>query len=269
MPVLSIITINYNNYSGLLKTITSVIAQVFTDYEYIIIDGGSTDGSVELIEQYAEQITAWSSEKDAGIFNAMNKGIAKSEGEYLLFLNSGDYLYDSTVLKTVFNTNLTQDIVYGNVVWQPVQYPGIYPDKLNFEFFINNALPHQASFIRKELFARVGLYDERYEMNSDWTFFLLAIYKFNCTYQHINEVITYCNTDGISLKEGSWDKIVILRKEVMRQNFAAFMEELNAFYSLRNELSLVKRTWGYRMQVKLRTAFSGVLQLIKPNKQLL
>ncbi|MDB5280350.1 MAG: hypothetical protein JWR61_5305 [Ferruginibacter sp.] len=269
MPALSIITISYNNHNGLFKTIPSVLNQTFTDYEYIIIDGGSNDGSTELIEKYAQQITYWVSEKDAGIFNAMNKGIAKAKGAYLLFLNAGDYLFDSAVLKNVFDTNPAEDIIYGNVVWDPVKYQGKYPAKLSFEFFINNALPHQASFIKKELFDRVGLYDERYEMNSDWTFFLLAIYKFNSTYKHIDLFITYCNTDGISLKEGSWEKIMIARKEVMQQHFAAFMHDFELFCSVRNELSLVKRTKGYRIHIKLRSMLTNIFKIIKPNKQLL
>jgi glycosyltransferase involved in cell wall biosynthesis len=87
---LSVITINYNNAIGLRKTIESVVNQTFRDYEYIIIDGGSTDGSVDVIKEYADKIDYWVSEPDKGIYNAMNKGVAAAHGEYTNFLNSGD-----------------------------------------------------------------------------------------------------------------------------------------------------------------------------------
>ena len=102
MPQLSIITINYNNLAGLQKTFESVFNQTFQDFEYIVIDGGSTDGSKELIEQYHDKIDYWVSEPDSGIYNAMNKGIVRANGEYLQFLNSGDSLLGENILKNVF-----------------------------------------------------------------------------------------------------------------------------------------------------------------------
>ena len=98
----SIITINYNNCEGLRRTIESVVNQTCHDFEYIIIDGGSTDGSVDVIKQYADQIDYWVSEPDKGIYNAMNKGVAVAKGEYCLFLNSGDSLHNNSALAKVF-----------------------------------------------------------------------------------------------------------------------------------------------------------------------
>jgi acetyltransferase-like isoleucine patch superfamily enzyme len=124
---LSIITINRNNAAGLRKTIESVVSQTYTDFEYIIIDGASTDDSVNIIKEYAEATLPcgeglgerlyWVSEPDKGIYNAMNKGILKANGEYCLFLNSGDWLYDNDVLNDVFSISPTEDIVYGNDVF--------------------------------------------------------------------------------------------------------------------------------------------------------
>ena len=96
---LSIITINYNNKEGLLKTILSVVNQNHHDYEYIIIDGGSNDGSVDIYKDYADKNDYWVSEKDKGIYNAMNKGIDVAKGEYCIFMNSGDTFYDSNTLQ--------------------------------------------------------------------------------------------------------------------------------------------------------------------------
>lgn len=101
MKQISIITINYNNASGLEKTIRSVVEQTYNEYEYIIIDGASSDKSKEVVQGYQQYIDFWCSEKDSGIYNAMNKGIQRASGEYLLFLNSGDILSDSAVLSDI------------------------------------------------------------------------------------------------------------------------------------------------------------------------
>ena len=114
MKPISIITINYNNASGLEKTIRSVVEQTYNEYEYIIIDGASLDKSKEVIQEYQRYIDFWCSEKDSGIYNAMNKGIQKASGEYLLFLNSGDVLHNSAVLAAIHGFLSVQDILYGD-----------------------------------------------------------------------------------------------------------------------------------------------------------
>ena len=108
---LSIITVNLNNLTGLQKTMQSVFEQTFTNYEYIIIDGGSTDGSKEWIAQHADKLAYWVSEKDGGVFNAQNKGIVKSKGEYLLFLNSGDYFYTVEAIGALIQNSNNIDII--------------------------------------------------------------------------------------------------------------------------------------------------------------
>lgn len=115
MKQISIITINYNNASGLRKTIKSVIEQTHNDYEYIIIDGASNDSSKDIIQEHQQYIHYWCSEKDTGIYNAMNKGIQKASGEYLLFLNSGDALNDSMVLSDIQKLLSGEDIIYGDL----------------------------------------------------------------------------------------------------------------------------------------------------------
>lgn len=254
MHKLSIITVNLNNAAGLQSTMDSVFAQTFTDYEYIVIDGGSSDGSEAIIATHADKLAFKVSEKDSGIFNAMNKGIANASGEYLLFLNSGDCLHDNFVLKEVFNKPLAEDIVYGNVVWKPAVpfHEGVFPDKLSFEYFTTYSLPHQASFTRKELFNIVGLYDEDQKIVSDWLFFFLAIYKFNCSYRHINRTVSTCDTTGLSLHADNWPKIVHAREVAIAKHFRAVAEDLKMLYSLQNELKLVKMTKGYRMHIMLR-----------------
>ena len=115
MPLISIITVNLNNLEGLKRTMTSVFEQTWQEYEYIIIDGGSTDGSKEYIESFSDKISVWVSEPDAGIYNGMNKGIKVANGEYLLFLNSGDHLFDNRVLDTNRKFLTLYDLVYFNL----------------------------------------------------------------------------------------------------------------------------------------------------------
>src|SRR4030043_464009 len=117
MPHLSIITINLNNAAGLRQTIESVINQTFSDYEYIIIDGGSTDGSVDVIKEYASKLRYWITEPDTGIYNAMNKGIMQAKGEYFQFLNSGDWFLNETILQKLFSVDHNADILYGDEYW--------------------------------------------------------------------------------------------------------------------------------------------------------
>ena len=113
---LSIITVNLNNAGGLQKTIESVVTQTWLDFELIIVDGDSTDGSVEVIQQFNDSAIPqfhWVSEPDSGVYQAMNKGIRMAQGEYLLFLNSGDFLVDSNVLSQVFKFGFSADILFG------------------------------------------------------------------------------------------------------------------------------------------------------------
>jgi len=108
---LSIITINYNNINGLVKTINSVVEQTFSNFEFIVVDGGSEDGSCQKLIELSEKMTSWISEKDNGIYHAMNKGIIKATGEYLLFLNSGDFFIENNILEKVFSTKHTDDFL--------------------------------------------------------------------------------------------------------------------------------------------------------------
>lgn len=186
---LSIITINLNNRGGLQKTINSVIAQSFHDYEWIVIDGGSTDGSKKLIEQYTDHFAYWVSEPDKGIYNAMNKGIMVSHGDYLLFLNSGDWLHNSTVLKEVFDTNPTEDIVYcddGGSTGMPKK-KGVQP-VIDFRLLYTYTICHQTIFHKRHLFDH-GLYDEKYKIVSDWKFLFEHLIKGNASYRKINIIL--------------------------------------------------------------------------------
>jgi glycosyltransferase involved in cell wall biosynthesis len=204
---LSVITVNLNNVDGLQKTMKSLLSQTWNDWEYIVIDGGSNDGSKEIIEESAnsdKRLSHWVSEKDDGIFNAMNKGVKVSTGDYLLFLNSGDYLNADTVLEEVFEGNqpkYTQDFICArcaisnNGVVEFITNP---PQNLTFKDFFNTTLAHQSTFIKKELFQKYGLYREDLKLKSDWEFFVRTIILNKCTTISIGVMLTNYNLDGVS-----------------------------------------------------------------------
>ena len=198
---LSIITVNLNNCEGLRRTIDSVVSQTYTDYEWIIVDGGSTDGSKELIEQNADRFSYWCCEPDNGVYAAMNKGISHANGEYVQFLNSGDWLYENDTLDRVFKiiNNKDADIYYGDMVQVNNGgrlNPCTYPDKLGFFYFPYGNICHQATFYRRNLFEQ-NHYDESFSIVSDWALNLNLLFK-GCTFKHIGQFIVYYDNLGRS-----------------------------------------------------------------------
>lgn len=214
MVKLSIITINYNNKVGLQRTIDSVIAQSYQDFEWIIIDGGSIDGSKELIEQNDVHISYWISESDKGIYNAMNKGIKVAHGEYLLFLNSGDYLAEKDVLYKVIPLLNGKDFYVGN------QLNGnklIMPNIDTVENLCNTmafwGLPHQSVFINKQIFAVYGLYCEELLIVADWWLFYNALILGQSTIAKLSILISVYDTHGISSVQ--YDYLTKEKKELL------------------------------------------------------
>lgn len=212
----SIITINYNNKDGLRKTIESVIHQTFRDFEYIIIDGGSTDGSTEVLKEFDKEITYWVSEPDKGVYNAMNKGILQSKGDYLNFMNSGDSFFDNDVLKNTL-PYLTADIVYGRLLYYNLKERSVYlKNTPNMLHFYENTLNHQSSFISRILFTN-SLYDEKYRIVSDWKFFMEKIVFENCSFTTMPIIVGYFEGGGISDTERDLDAKE--RKEILEKRF--------------------------------------------------
>jgi len=197
----SIITVNYNNCSGLRHTIESVLSQSCKDYEFIIIDAGSTDGSKELLEEYDSQIDYWVSEPDKGIYNGMNKGILKAQGDYINFMNSGDIFFNSRTLEKVSFVMDGSDIIVGcdyNI--DPITGESattILPIRVSFATFFMQTFPHQSSFIKRTLF-NFSPYDENYEIVADWKFFLEKVCFDGCSTQLINIAISQREQGGIS-----------------------------------------------------------------------
>lgn len=202
---ISIITVNYNNKKGLARTIESVLQQTFTNIEYIVIDGASTDGSVDIIKENKERITYWVSEKDGGIYDAMNKGILQATGNYCLFLNSGDFFINKDVLTKLFLDVMEceEDILIGRQKFisnsgKISKSPIIKVAELDMQYFISSTLPHQATFIKRDLLFKCGLYNENYRIVADWVFWIEAIVKNKCTVKVIPHYISYMEQGGVS-----------------------------------------------------------------------
>ena len=208
----SIITVNFNNKEGLRQTIESVIHQTFRDYEFIVIDGGSTDGSAEVLKEYGSQITYWVSEPDGGIYQGMNKGITKATGEFLNFMNSGDCFYSSEVLKKVSSYQSDADFIVGKDYHFNSEikkgHVSIQPPRTTMMHFFMATLDHQSSFIKRELF-KDSPYDESHRLVSDWIFFTEKIVKENKHVQFIPEIV--CRREEGGLSEQQWQKN---RKEI-------------------------------------------------------
>lgn len=194
----SIITINYNNKDGLERTINSVLGQTYIDFEYIIIDGGSTDGSVEVIKKYAAQIDYWVSEPDKGIYNAMNKGIGKATGDYLNFMNSGDTFHTSSVLEDIAKMSLDDDIIIGGYYDNKKNKPYIIPSQdVTLLTLLKFTINHQSTFYKNNLFNK-RLYDENYIIMADAKFNFQAIIFDDCSVKIINYVVADYDLNGIS-----------------------------------------------------------------------
>lgn len=207
---LSIITINYNNAEGLRKTMESVLAQTYTEIEYIIVDGASRDGSVDVIRELATRPTIkWVSEKDTGIYNAMNKGIRMATGEYIEILNSGDILFDANVTQRMIE-HLEQinsqneepiGILYGNMIKVNAQGKVVGKSgytEYSLRQFYSSTLNHDCAYIRRDLFEEYGLYDEQLKIVSDWKWYLQAIGLGRVKPEYVDIDVTMFDDGGIS-----------------------------------------------------------------------
>ena len=243
MPKLSIITINYNNLAGLQKTMQSVFEQTFTDYEYIIIDGGSKDGSKEYIEQFADKLAYWVSESDEGIYDALNKGSRIAKGEFLHHLNSGDIFHSKHALSLLFRENPMEDFVYCNQDL-PGYYLKQYPDTLSYNFFCRDAVPHQATVIKRSFFEVAGPFSEAYRMGGDYKFFLEAVFLKQCSYRHVPITLTSFDMSGISTthSEQLRNEFTLIREESLPN----LVKEFEKLYSAKKRLELVEKSRAFR-----------------------
>lgn len=254
MKKLSIITINYNDLDGLKKTVESVQEQTYQDFEHIVIDGGSDDGSEVYIEKYSTRFNYSVSEPDTGVYNAMNKGIIQAQGEYLLFLNSGDSFYKKQSLENVINDIEPYDIAYCNqmVMGKDKKYLKTYPETLSFAYFLKDNIPHQATFMKKSLFENFGVYDEDLKIVADWKFFIDCICKHQVSYKYLNKTLVNFYLGGISSNPNNQRRMETEKQEILASNYKAFMQDLDNVLIYQHIINSLRRSRIIRLLVKLK-----------------
>lgn len=200
---ISVITVCYNEVATVEKTLESIFSQSYKNIESIVIDGGSTDGTLDVIEKYKDKIAYFISETDEGIYNAMNKGIKASSGEVLYFLNANDTLYSDDVIETVASSfkKGNYDFVYGDLcLIKPDKKPRIKTQKINLKDTLIQAkvVQHSASFYKKTLFDKFGLYDENFFIAADHDFNMKILTNKKTKTFYLNKTISRFDMTGIS-----------------------------------------------------------------------
>lgn len=248
--MISIITVVKNGVLTIERTILSVIKQDYSDFEYIIIDGVSTDGTLAILNKYSNNIKIIISEPDTGIYDAMNKGIAVATGDWIYFLGCDDILYDSSTLTKVFSNNIIGvDVLYGNVEF--LYSHKIFDGEFNFEKLCTKSPCHQAIFYRKELFKRFGNFDTNYINTSDYVFNVKTFCS-RVHWKYIDQIIAIYNETGASFS--SKDKTYLKENFAIRfNNFSPFVSDIavsKIFYS-----SYFQFLLSHKLSISLRYLF--------------
>ncbi|WP_281637372.1 glycosyltransferase family 2 protein [Flavobacterium marginilacus] len=243
MLKLSVITVVYNNLTDIEDTILNVLElkENNESIEYIIIDGGSTDGTCDIIEKYCDKISCFISESDKGIYDAMNKGVDLAQGEWLIFMNSGDLFYNNDFFRKTFlgNKNISDyDIIYGNTLAKNEGEILFIPYKIiKPYFFFLNTICHQSVFFSRRVFNRVGYYNLDYKIISDRDL-LYRISNSKGKFFHIEDIISIWDEEGFS-----------------KENFSLFLEEDRIF--TRKNFNFFERSF-LRFERKLKSGLNKI-----------
>ncbi|MDB4922604.1 glycosyltransferase family 2 protein [Mucilaginibacter sp.] len=229
-PTLSVITIVYNNVKDIERTTLSVLNQTYPNIEYIVIDGKSSDGTLQIIEKYKDRIARLVSEKDEGIYDAMNKGLAVATGDYLIFMNSGDEFYEPDTVQQVFATAPYADIYYGET--EMINDKGEIlgqrrhkaPKQFTWrDFKYGMSVSHQAIYIRRSL---TGPYNRKYKLSSDIDWIIRAAKKAK-TIVNVNRYVAKYLVGGMS--KAKHRESLLERFNIMKQYYGLIPTVLNHF----------------------------------------
>ncbi len=208
-PTFSVITVCLNEGQGMRATCESVVGQRLKDFEWIVLDGGSTDDTLGILSEYEDSVTHLVSEPDGGIYDAMNKGLALAAGEYVVFMNGGDRFASPEVLELVASAP-RRDLIYGDLYYDEIGGRRVsYPDEIKPGYLLKRMAPHQATFYRRSLFERFGGYDTSYRIAGDYDLFVRLLEKGRVSHHHIAIPLAVFVLGGVS---GS-DKHRALRKQ--------------------------------------------------------
>ncbi len=201
-PLISIVTVVFNAQNVLEQTLRSAISQTYTNIELIIVDGGSTDRTLDIAQKFSQHIGTLISEKDKGIYDAMNKGVQAAKGEWIYFLNAGDSFFDDKALFDIFSKEYGEvELIYGKVqtINEPTGINYLFGAEATFKSFYNSfPICHQAAFTRKEAFTRIGLYDLRYKLVADHQWFVRFFKTTPEKACFVNRVVAFYDIQGTS-----------------------------------------------------------------------
>lgn len=220
---ISIITVVYNNEDTIRQAIESVLGQTYKNIEYVIIDGGSKDNTVNLINRYKDRLGYFVTEKDDGLYDAMNKGIKACTGDVIGILNSDDLYEDFNVIASVmeeFNTDSELDILYGNLVYvksnDTKKVVRNWKSKSYYPFFFEhaNVPPHPSLFVRSKVYNETGLFDLQYKLAADYELMLRMFKKHHFKSKYINKLIIKMRLGGATNQ--SLSNVVAQNKEILQ-----------------------------------------------------
>lgn len=250
-PLVSIITVSYNTVNTIEQTILSVINQTYSNIEYIIIDGGSTDGTIEIIKKYADRISYWISEPDKGIYDAMNKGVLKATGDYVQYLNASDTIYKNTTIEDIVNhlllKSVKSDVIYGDIIFKK-EFGLFHLEPSDLNNFIN-AFPiyHPSSWVKKEVLKN-NMFDTSFTIAADFKLFRDLYYK-GYTFYNVPLIFTIFEAiEGIS-------STAVYKNWIENQKI---IEKDKGFVWILNKYKLFLRE-------KLKPFFYKLMNYIKPN----
>jgi glycosyltransferase involved in cell wall biosynthesis len=262
-PFLSVITVSFNSTKTIGQTLDSLQKQTSTDFESIVIDGASTDGTLEIVKSFGDLVTCFISEKDNGIYDAMNKGIEMARGQYLAFLNSDDaYFPDTVEWVKAFAKSTEASIIYGNLQKERELGGEILTrlEKPNLELMSKTmGVFHPATFVKAGLFERFGKYDLRFKQAADYHW-LLRAYLEKTDFQYLNQALAKFSTGGVSnFSCETYREAAIIQKELGTGTHAEMekLHELCLKKRKRNRLVSKLAEWPilrdiYRHQIKKR-----------------
>lgn len=242
LPKVSIITVVYNDARGMEYTIRSVMKQTYVELEYIIVDGLSTDGTLDIIDQYREEVSMLISEKDNGIYDAMNKGLSVATGDYVLFLNSGDELYEDTTLEKVFSSAENADIYYGetklideerNIIGDRRHKTPKRFDWKSFRYGMN--ICHQAIYVKRSI---AEPYDLQYELSGDIDWVIRAAKKAN-KIVNVNQYVAKYLVGGTTQKR---------HRQSLKERYAIFKKHYGTFANVVNHGVIAARLILHRLK---------------------
>lgn len=243
-PLLSIITVVYNNVAHVERTLQSVLNQTYGPIEYIVIDGGSTDGTLDVIHRYESRISKVISEPDKGIYDAMNKGLRLATGEYVLFMNSGDEIYSPDTVNQVFATDVDADIYYGetemfNECWESLgRRRHRTPKQLKHSSFrFGMSVSHQAIYIRRDI---TDFYDTRYQLSADIDWILSALKRARKVV-NVNQYVAKYLVGGMSKKK---------HRQSLIERFQIFTKHYGLVSNVLNHLVIAKNLAAYFLKYR-------------------